>query len=140
MDADDAAQSSAMMAAGAAGRTVTRILIDFAVTLQFSELKRPSATFVLEAPFGLAAAGAEPVDVHPGELGQQAVAVAALFGAVLREVDANQTGVLTLRFEDGSTIEARPDPRYESWSYVSDDGGRVICAPGGRLDSWDPVA
>lgn len=53
-----------------------------------------------------------------------------------RVTDASaESGVLTLRFADGLTLEALPDDQYESWT-VSGPTGITQCLPGGETDSW----
>jgi hypothetical protein len=140
MDLDDSTWASEMMTRNTAGRAVTRVLLDFSVTLQIWELSRPTVEIKLERPFEINGAGAGPVKVDPENLGGRAVEVAAILGAVVRDIRADENGVLAVAFEDGRTITAGPDSSYESWSFVSDDGGRVICTPGGKLAIWGPVA
>jgi hypothetical protein len=128
------------MASGARGRAVTRVLLDHAVTLQLWQLGKPTMEFKLERSFDHTAVDGATCSIDPEELGVEAVEVAGLFGAVLREVGVTRTGGLTLVFEDGRRIHAAPDDAFESWSYVSEDGGRVISMPGGELSTWESVA
>jgi hypothetical protein len=140
MDRELAAAAAAeLMSQGVVGRAITRLLLDFSVTLQAYVLGLPTVEIKLETPFEVLGAADEPVSIHPENLGDRAIEVAALFGAVIREVSVEATGILTVSFDDGQTIKAPPDASYESWSYVSDNGGRVICTPGGELAIWDTV-
>jgi hypothetical protein len=118
---------------------VTRVLLDYSVTLQIADLDRPTVEFKLEGPFDHTATDGTTLAVQPEHLGVRAVEVAALHGAVVGEITVSPTGVLTLAFEDGRRIQAVPDPGLETWSFVSHDGGRVICMPGGQIAIWDAV-
>jgi hypothetical protein len=127
------------MARAARGRVVTRVLLDYSITLQIADLDRPTVEFKLEGPFDDTAIDGTTLAVQPEDLGVRAVEVAALRGAVVGEINVSPAGVLTLAFEDGRRIEAAPDSGLETWSFVSDDGGRVICMPGGQIAIWDAV-
>jgi len=127
------------MTTGVAGREITRILLDNAVTIQLWQMGRPTAEIKLEEDFELIQPAVGRVLVDPEALGDRAVVVAALFGAVVRDIAVAETGVLTVTFADSRVVRASPHAQYESWSYVSDDGGRVICGPGGGLAIWDPL-
>ena len=113
--------------AGLTNRTLTRVLLDFTVTLEFID-PRPRIQVKLEDVFTLVDATGLRVDVDPMRLGMQAGDVARLFGAVVGGVDIHADGTLELRFEDGRVISAPPGDT-ESWSYSEDGGPFIVCGP-----------
>jgi hypothetical protein len=136
---EDWERVAAGVMSGASGRRITRVLLDFAVTLQIWDLGRPTVEFKLEGPFYLIRPSADPLHVDPEQLGLMAVDVAGLFGAELGAIDVGSGGVLRLSLADGRTIQAPPDKQYESWSYASDDGGKVFCLASGGLSVFSPT-
>ncbi len=62
---------------------------------------------------------------------------APMLGLLKQEVtDAfAEDGILTLRFADGSQLEALPDACFESWT-VHGPNGTTQCMPGGELGHW----
>jgi Family of unknown function (DUF6188) len=54
----------------------------------------------------------------------------SLFGAVVAAADASPDATLRVRFDDGSSIEVLPDPKYEGWNLWTPDGG-VLGQPAG---------
>jgi len=127
------------MMSGASGRRISRVLLDSGVTLQIWGLGQPTVEFKFEGPFDLTRSGADSVHVEPEHLGLMAVDVAGLFGAEIGVVDVGSRGVLHLSLADGRTIQAWPDDQYESWSYASEDGGKVFCLASGELSVFLPT-
>ena len=111
--------------AGLTNRTLTRVLLDSTVTLEFID-PRPRIQVKLEEAFTLVDATGLRVDVEPERLGLKAGDVARLFAAVVSHVDIHADGTLELRFEDGRVILAPPG-MYESWSYSEDGGPFIVC-------------
>ena len=135
---DDAGTAEAIISRGLIGRRVTRVLLDYAVTLQLSSHGKPTIELKLETQFGLVKADRSRLTVKPGDLADAAREVAELHARTIAEVAILAAGELRLGLDDGRTIFAPPGDPYESWSYVSEDGGRVICMPSGGLAIWGP--
>ena len=53
---------------------------------------------------------------------------------------AFKSGRLVVRFEDGSRIEAPPDPAYEAWNITGPHGVLIVSMPGGELAIWDDAS
>ena len=54
-----------------------------------------------------------------------------------RVVKASESeGVLTIRFDSGSELQAFPDRSYESWTVASPEGRVFQWMPGGEVASW----
>jgi len=47
-------------------------------------------------------------------------------------------GSLTLRFSTEIGLSVDPDDAQEAWQISSDDGLRIVCAPGGEVSTWRP--
>jgi hypothetical protein len=136
----DEERLAAEMMSGVSGRRITRVLLDFAVSLEVWELGLPTVEFKLEQPFELLRPGVQPLRVNPERLGRAAEDVATLFGAEIVSVAVGAGGVLRLALNDGRSIQAASDDQYESWSYSSDDGGKVFCLASGQLSIFGPIA
>lgn len=130
---DDVRRAEAVLSSGLTGREVTRVLLDFAVTLQFWSLDRPTVELKLETPFDLVSRDGSRLTVDPGRLADAARQVTELHMGTVARVEISAGDELRLGFADGRAIAAPPDTQFESWSYTSDDGGRVICLPGSGL-------
>ena len=68
---------------------------------------------------------------------QVATALLACLGRPVLDVDVSG-GSLTLRFSTEIGFRVDPDDEYEAWQISSDDGLRIVCAPGGEVSTWHP--
>jgi hypothetical protein len=135
---DDARKAEAIMSPGLTGRDVTRVLLDFAVTLQFWSLDHPTVELKLQTPFDVVSGDGSRLTINPERPADAARQVTELHMGVVAQVGILPGDELRLSFADGRAIVAPPDSRYESWSYASDDGWLVVCLPGGGLAIWTP--
>lgn len=62
----------------------------------------------------------------------------ALIGVSVESAIAYESGVLSVRFEDGTLLECGPGDMYEPWSYWGPGRARIWSLPGGRLAWTDP--
>ncbi|WP_100444624.1 DUF6188 family protein [Glycomyces xiaoerkulensis] len=56
-----------------------------------------------------------------------------LSGLIIDRVEVGDAGDLRFRFEDGSTLEAPPDPNERAWRLAGPEGQRFACAAGGEV-------
>lgn len=125
MNVDEIGPALAILRPALVGRKVTRILLDYSVTLEFLD-KTPGAQIKLEQVFVFLPKGRAEVSIDPAHLGVNANYVAELFGATIADVGLQVDGTLEVAFEGGSGLLAHPNDHYESWSFVDDDGAQVI--------------
>lgn len=134
MSTDDEATGTRLLESGLVGRDATRVLVDFAVMLQFAH---PDSEVKFETPRELSGpSGSVRVEPETLATSQHAGRVLALFRQTVRRVRIEPGSVLKIEFESGDHVLAQPDGQCEAWSYVDDDGGRVVCIPSGGLAWW----
>ncbi len=122
-------------------RKVTRCAVDNAFTVDVSEREFILAV-VLEGEFAYITvdgsnqsrehtlvAGGDPTSLCP--------ALSVLHKSIER-VSAYKNGTVEVRFTDGSTLTAAPNPNYESWHITGAGGLLIVCTPGGELAVWLP--
>ena len=68
---DEARTAEAVMSSGLVGRRVTRVLLDYAVTLQFWLNGEQTIDIKLEAPFDIANVDGSRLTVNPGDLAER---------------------------------------------------------------------
>jgi hypothetical protein len=134
-DVDDTATAQAILDAALRGRHVTRVMLDAAVTLQFSEYGHATIELKLETAFELTDQGVQR-SILPEHLGEDAGVVASLFGQVVEAVDVEPENELVVTFVGGGGLRAPKHGDFESWSLVSDSGEQVVCLPSGGLAIW----
>jgi len=77
--------------------------------------------------------------IDPAVKGRDYSAAIDLFECVIVDVAIDDASTLTITFNNGDVLSAPKDGNYESWSYVDDVGGRVICLPSGGLAIWSAL-
>ncbi|MBE9924663.1 hypothetical protein G8C93_01980 [Cellulosimicrobium cellulans] len=68
---------------------------------------------------------------------QVSTALLACLGRPVLDVGVSG-GRLTLHFSTEIAFRVDPDDEYEAWQISSDDGLRIVCAPGGEVSTWHP--
>ncbi|GAA1184257.1 hypothetical protein F4556_007579 [Kitasatospora gansuensis] len=116
------------------GRTLTRVCFDYALTL----LVDPDTRIRLQANVELKDADGTSAAFQPGDTDVPADSLVRLLHKDISKAWSSDGGVLTIQFACGATLTATPDPNYEAWEILAEDGFRVICMPGGKLAIWDP--
>jgi Family of unknown function (DUF6188) len=115
------------------GASVVQCCVDNALTLKFD---LPDAQLRLESSFTIRDEnGREALIPSEGDATRFGP-VLKLWGARILEAIATEGGGLTLHFEGGGTLQASPDPHYESWELAGPSGLKVIALPGGGLATW----
>lgn len=115
------------------GQEVSRICVDYAVTLQTAD----GAELRIETGFAVAASGAEPiVAVEPEHLGSAGAQVLALIRRRLVAAAIHDSGRLELRFEGDARLLCEPNENFEAWTLSAPDGEIVVCLPGGGIARW----
>ena len=99
------------------GTQVWRTSFDHQVRLTLVAHPRLSAELVVEVPFLLCSGTGEKHEIKPGEPGTL-TPVLGLFMKTVSAVDVTEDESLTLSFEDGWSLAARPEGDFESWSIV----------------------
>jgi hypothetical protein len=132
---DETVEAARLLTSALVGRDVTRVLLDYAVTLQFWAYGYPTLELKLETEFELLD-GRTTEAIRPGQLGQHAARVAGLFGQVVESVALGRDAELRIAFVAGPTVRASMHGDYESWSFVSDTGDQIVCLPSGGVAIW----
>jgi hypothetical protein len=113
---------------------VTRINVDYQLTLDLG----PDCMVVLEGlcrlTQGSAGTGDRKRDLDPER--QDVAPALALFGADIRSAEAFKSGELRIGFDNGLHLTCPPDPSFEAWQVVGENGFRLVSLPGGELAVW----
>ncbi len=112
MSKDDVEIANRIIRPSLIGHTVTRVLLDASVTLQFAP-PAPGAELRLGHRFRISSSDGTEFEIDPENLGRQAEYAAGLFLAEVADVNVTQGFVLEVRFADGTTLTAPPDDAYE---------------------------
>jgi hypothetical protein len=110
---------------------LTYIVIDHSISLTFDD-----AVVRIANPFVLRSDGVV-VELDPGDRASLGPLL-ALYPDTLAYGSVTSTGILTLGFRSGATIEVPPCPSYEAWQVAGPDEYLVVCDPGteGLLSVW----
>ena len=123
---DEARTAEAVMSSGLVGRRVTRVLLDYAVTLQFWLNGEQTIEIKLEAPFDIANVDGSRLTVNPGDLADAARQVAELHARTVSDIAIHPGNELRIGLDDGRVIP-RPGGRQL----------RVMVLRDGRRDDGD---
>ena len=113
-----------------AGREITQVRVDFAVTLLGEhDLLSINVPFTVSHPDGTA---------YSIDVGERPADAANVLDRLRRTV---QSGVylerrLRLSFDDGVELVVHADHRFEAWTLNREDRSLVVCSPGGELVVW----
>jgi hypothetical protein len=113
---------------------VTRVSFDYALIFRIGT----DASFRIETDVVLTAADGSSVPFRSASADVPAADLVGLFRKSVTKAWASDDGKLTIQFSGGVTLTATPDPDYEAWEIIAENGFRVICMPGGKLAIWDP--
>ncbi|PEG43052.1 hypothetical protein CQY20_00155 [Mycolicibacterium agri] len=90
----------------------------------------------LDSPFTLMLDG-ETTDLSPQtDPPERLVAIEQLIGRVITESVVDDSGVLTIAFDNGAVITCLPDDHYEAWMMTAPKGWTVAGTPGGEVGVW----
>lgn len=129
----DAAQSDSVFDLPAAGREVSRILLDYRFTLQFLDAGT-NLDIAIATPFAIEQGG-RLIRVDP-ERPESLSPALVLLRRVVESVTVCGDGRLVLVFEDGQKLTIQPNPDYEAWESTASDGAKLVCLPGGGIAAW----
>ena len=118
------------------GRQVTMLRIDysFGIVLWANDAE---VSIRIEAPFTLEAAGASHT-IDPINDRDSLCYTLGLFGKSVSEGRAYKTGVLELKFTDGTSIRVDSGSKFEPWEVSGSHGLLVVSLPDHRLAVWQP--
>lgn len=105
-------------------RRVTRVLLDFDLSIEFT-----GGATVAFSEFVI---GDVLVDEDNQFEGLRLAA--ALVGRLCESVAYAESGELTIVFDDGTVVEAASREEVESWEYTGSDGSTVVCLAGGDIE------
>jgi uncharacterized protein DUF6188 len=115
------------------GEPVNQVWVWGPIRLVVESERRSSYVDLLHVSFTDRTGGVSEIDAtrRPREAGP----LLDLISQTINQAESSTEGVLLLRFDDGSQLQAYPNDRYESWSVVG-EGRTVQCLPGGEITSW----
>lgn len=119
-----------------AGRKVTRCAIDFAFSLEFWLAGDDRALVRIETPFTLVVQG-RTLHIHPERPSDLCPAL-KLFDCTVESAFSDRTGVLELKFTNGSILRVPPHAQLESWQVTLEGGAMLVAMPGGRVAAYGP--
>jgi hypothetical protein len=116
------------------GSVVDRCSIDLAVTI---ECLNQDARFSLriESP-GTIASLHEEVAFDPADRASLSPFL-RLVGESVSGALVEPNGTLVVTFRENTVLRALPDPEFEAWQLVSENGYLLVCGPGGELTEWN---
>jgi hypothetical protein len=118
----------------AAGRLISGVLYDYAVSLELSD----RAVIRLETTFELAEAGGATVVIDPEAADQHHEALNRLADCIISEAVVDEdAGQLALTFDNGMRLRAMADPHFEAWT-VATPTELIVALPGGGVGIWGP--
>jgi len=115
-----------------AGRPITRLLVDHALSLESWIQGNSAALIRIEVVFTLIDPDGRKNELHP-DLAASLAPILQLFGLQVENAIASSSGKLTMRFSEGWLLEVLPHPAYEAWEVAMEDQSRFVCMPGGQV-------
>jgi Family of unknown function (DUF6188) len=115
------------------GREVSRLVLDFRLTLQFLDTGA-DYDIAIATPFSIED-GKRTHRLDPERPESLGPALTVL-RRVVESAAVNEDGGLVLAFAHGLTLRVVPDPNYEAWESTSSSGAKLVCLPGGGLAVW----
>ena len=91
----------------------------------------PTSQIALGGPFVFRSSDGTEYLLSAEEPWETLVPVLALRRAHVVAATVTRTGALTVRFDDGATLTAEPDPHYENWEINGPDALNLVSPPGG---------
>lgn len=121
-----------MVELGLRGRAVTAQTVEYTLGLELTD-----GYYVrIESPFTVMY-GADRISLSPEEDAAEAFEpLRRLIGQTILESTSDETGALTIVFEDGTRLLVNPDSAYEAWTVTGPDGMMIVCMAGGELAVW----
>lgn len=116
------------------GREVSRLVLDFRLTLQFLG-DGADLDIAIATPFSIE--DSERTHRLDPERPESLGPALTILRQVVESATVNEDGGLELVFSNGLTLRLAPDPNYEAWESTSSGGAKVVCLPGGSLAVWD---
>lgn len=114
------------------GHSISRVAFDYAVTL----LTDGESELRIEAAFSIASGDDAQVVVEPSAAAEHAAVLIRLLGCQVEDANAGSDGSLRLSFSGGRSIEVKPHPKFEAWTFAGANGAKAISTPGGGLSTW----
>lgn len=112
--------------------TIDQIVLGHAVSLV--RVGEGGGVVTIEGDFTVRI-GEDTHDVSPESLGTGGAVLFGLLHQEVREATVDEGGSLRLEIGEATlVVDASED--FEAWTYVAEDGRRVVCMPGGRLAVW----
>jgi hypothetical protein len=111
------------------GQQVTGQEVDFNLTLRTdrgSEIQVGTAYSVQTAGGIISVVPGQSTETEPPSFLEQEI----------RSATASDSGRLEVVFDSGAVLRVEPDPDFEAWTFVAQDGSRVVSMAEGELAVW----
>jgi len=132
-DFHDESNQSDAICVQAAGREVTRLLLDYRFTLEMWT-REDTLQITLAQKFEYVRDGITYL-INPDEKSGICRVLFVLY-QMIDSVTATSNGRLTIVFRNGDRIVSEPHDQYEAWDIGNLRGLRLIALPGGGLAKW----
>jgi hypothetical protein len=116
---------------GLTGQSVVRVIFDYAVTL----LTDNDVELRIETGFSIRPSDAAPVEVAAGATASMS-SVLILLHHKFTSSTCENSGLLSLEFDNGAVVRVSPDATYEAWTLAGPHGEKIVCLPGVILSEW----
>ncbi len=121
-----------------AGRKVSRIVVDYALKIQFffpDPVGGEETEITIEGPCHFEMDGRK-YELNVGENPTGLGPIFAIRGEIVNSALAFKEGRLEIDFVNRAKLIVMPLPKFEAWGVVGVRGLRVVCMPGGELAIW----
>jgi hypothetical protein len=118
---------------GLEGKKLLSKTVEYSAVLHFSD----DYTARIESPFKFSLPG-KHYNLSPDSDPQESfLPMEVLLNQAVTKSEADDSGALSLVFDNGAKIHVEPDDEYEAWTVSGPDGFLVVSMPGGELATWE---
>ena len=115
-------------------QTIGHVIFDFQITLTCED--HDKVVFISE--FAISGPDLAPMTVDPERPAEAAKPLVELRLRRISALTIEDNSTLAVEFDGGYHLKCPPDPDYEAWWVVQENGAMIICMPGGNLAVWGP--
>jgi len=110
-------------------------MVDYGLTIQFLEPESEKTEIRIGGKFHFQVNGKDwelCAETKPTELGP----VFGIMAKTVKSALAFKDGRLEIDFAEGGKLTVMPDHAYEAWDVAGARWLRIVCLPGGGLETW----
>lgn len=116
--------------------TVTRLAVDWAVTLTINANFDSGFEVRIGSPFSLITPEGQDIALDPEGNPFGLAPLLGIVRCVVREVAAFKDGRLEITLANGGAVRVPAAEDFEPWELAGKNGARIVAVPGGGLAVW----